>query len=52
MYHALEKLDSVSDNQAGKKSGFANMFSSHPDTMKRIKHIKEMAEKDGHILDE
>ena len=52
MYHALEKLDSVSDNQAGKKSGFANMFSSHPDTMKRIKHIKEMAEKDGHFLDE
>lgn len=52
MYHALEKLDSVSDNQTGKKSGFANMFSSHPDTMKRIKHIKEMAEKDGHILDE
>jgi putative metalloprotease len=52
MYHALEKLDSVSDNQAGKKSGFANMFSSYPDTMKRIKHIKEMAEKDGHILDE
>lgn len=52
MYHALEKLDSVSGNQAGKKSGFANMFSSHPDTMKRIKHIKEMAEKDGHILDE
>ncbi len=52
MYHALEKLDSVSGNQTGKKSGFANMFSSHPDTMKRIKHIKEMAEKDGHILDE
>lgn len=52
MYHALEKLDSVSGNQTGKKSGFANMFSSHPDTMKRIKHIKEMAEKDGHLLDE
>ena len=52
MYHALEKLDSVSGNQTGKKSGFANMFSSHPDTMKRIKHIKEMAEKDGHVLDE
>ena len=34
------------------KSGFANMFSSHPDMLKRIKLIKEMAEKDGHVLDE
>lgn len=52
MYHALKKLDSVSGKSGEKTSGFANMFSSHPDTMKRIKHIKEMAEKDGHILDE
>ena len=34
------------------KSGFANMFSSHPDMLKRIKLIKEMAKKDGHVLDE
>ena len=52
MYHALQKLDSVSGTQTGKKSGFANMFSSHPDTVKRIQHIKEMAEKDGHVLDD
>jgi putative metalloprotease len=52
MYHALQKLDSVSGDQTGKKSGFANMFSSHPDTLKRIKHIKELAEKDGHVLED
>ena len=52
MYHALKKLDSVSGKSGEKTSGFANMFSSHPDTVKRINHIKEMAEKDGHILDE
>ena len=52
MYHALQKLDSASGSQTGKKSGFANMFSSHPDTLKRIQHIKEMAEKDGHVLDD
>lgn len=50
MYHALNKLQSVSDSQSEKANGFANMFSSHPDTVKRIKHIKEMAEKDGHVL--
>ena len=52
MYHALKKLDSVSGKSGEKTSGFANMFSSHPDTVKRIKHIKEMAEKDGHVLDD
>ena len=49
MYHALVKLQTVSDE--GEKTGaLANMFSSHPDTGKRIKHIKEMAEKDGYSL--
>lgn len=52
MYHALQKLDSVSGTQTGKKSGFANMFSDHPDTLKRIKHLKELAEKDGHVLED
>lgn len=52
MYHALKKLDSVSGKSGEKTSGFANMFSSHPDTVKRINHIKEMAEKDGHVLDD
>lgn len=52
MYHALQKLDSVSGSRNGKKSGFANMFSDHPDTLKRIKHIKELAEKDGHVLND
>ena len=52
MYNALKKLDSVSGKSGEKTSGFANMFSSHPDTVKRINHIKEMAEKDGHVLDD
>ena len=52
MYHALEKLDSVGNKQTGKTSGFANMFSSHPDTVKRMKHIKQLAEKDGYVLEE
>lgn len=52
MYHALQKLDAVSGNSGGKTSGFANMFSSHPDNVKRMNHIKEMAEKDGHVLND
>ena len=51
MYHALEKLDSASSTQSGKSSGFANMFSSHPDTVKRMNHIKQLAEKDGHVME-
>ena len=51
MYHALNKLQTVSD-EGGKTGALANMFSSHPDTGKRIKHIKEMAEKDGYSLDD
>jgi len=50
MYHALEKLDAASGNNGGKTSGFANMFSSHPDNVKRMSNIKKLAEKDGHFL--
>ena len=51
MHHALKNLDTT--NHSGEKtSSFANMFSSHPDTVKRINHIKEMAMKDGHALED
>lgn len=52
MYHALKKLDSVSGSSGEKTSGFANMFSSHPDTVKRMNHIKELAEKEGHVMED
>jgi putative metalloprotease len=51
MYHALNVLMEIGDDNE-EHSGLSNMFSSHPDTVKRMKHIKDMAEKDGYALEE
>jgi len=51
MYHALNTLMDL--GSTGEASNImTNMFSDHPDTTKRAQHIKELAEKDGHILSE
>ena len=51
MYRALNTLMEIGDDNE-EHSVMANMFSSHPDTVKRAKHIKEMAEKDGYSMEE
>ena len=51
MYHALNVLMEIGvDND--EHTVLSNMFSSHPDTVKRAKHIKEMAEKAGYTLED
>lgn len=51
MYRALNVLMEIGDDNE-EHTVLSNMFSSHPDTVKRAKHIKEMAEKDGYTLEE
>lgn len=51
MYHALNVLMEIGGDDE-EHSGLSNMFSSHPDTLKRMKHIKDMAEKDGYTLED
>lgn len=51
MYRALNTLMEIGDDNE-EHTVLANMFSSHPDTVKRAKHIKELAEKDGYTLEE
>lgn len=51
MYHALNVLMEIGGDDE-EHSGLNNMFSSHPDTVKRMKHIKDMAEKDGYTLED
>lgn len=51
MYRALNVLMEIGDED-GEHTVLSNMFSSHPDTQKRAKHIKEMAEKDGYSYEE
>lgn len=50
MYRALNTLMEIGDDNE-EHTVLSNMFSSHPDTEKRAKHIKEMAEKDGYTLE-
>ena len=45
MVSAFQKLDS--SNQGSKTNSFLNMFSSHPDTQKRIKAMTARCKKDG-----
>lgn len=51
MYRALNVLMEIGEDNE-EHTVLANMFSSHPDTVKRAKHIKELAEKDGYTLEE
>lgn len=51
MYNALNILMELGDDNE-EHTVLNNMFSSHPDTQKRMKHIKDMAEKDGYTLEE
>ena len=46
MAKAFEKLQSMEGGNSG--NAIQKMFSSHPDTAKRIKHVSERAEKDGY----
>lgn len=43
---ALEKLQSLEKKSNVRSSYLTNMFSSHPDTQKRITHLKERCQKD------
>lgn len=49
MYHALNVLIRV-NGHTGTQGTLTEMFSSHPDTAKRAKHIKEMCEAAGYKL--
>ena len=51
MYHALNVLIKLGTD-TGNQGKLTQMFSSHPDTVKRANHIKELAEKDGYRYDE
>ena len=51
MYRALNVLMEVGDDNE-EHTVLSNMFSSHPDTVKRAQHIKELAEKDGYRYDD
>lgn len=46
MAKAFEKLQSMEGSNTG--NAIQKMFSSHPDTAKRIKHVTERAAKDGY----
>ena len=47
MARAFEKLLGMEQEAGVKQSAIAKMFSSHPDTQARIKHITERAAKEG-----
>ena len=49
MYHALNVLIKL-NGDTGQQGTLAQAFSDHPDTQKRAKHIKEMAEAAGYRL--
>lgn len=45
---SFEKLESLSEASGAKQSYIQKMFSSHPDTQKRIAHLSKRCEKDGY----
>ncbi|MCM1355062.1 MAG: M48 family metallopeptidase [Staphylococcus sp.] len=47
MASAFEKLQEMEGGEAAKASYISKMFSSHPETAARIKHISERCKKDG-----
>lgn len=51
MYRALNVLIEIGGDDE-EHTILNNMFSSHPDTVKRAKHIKELAEKDGYVMED
>lgn len=51
MYRALNTLMDLSTSSESSNI-MTNMFSDHPNTAKRAKHIKELAEKAGYVYEE
>lgn len=51
MARSFEKLLSLEQQSGVKQSAIARMFSSHPDTQARIKHITERAAADGYVAE-
>lgn len=51
MYRALNVLDELNDT-GEKRNILTNMFSDHPDTVKRMKHIQDLAQKAGYTMEE
>lgn len=49
MYHALNVLDRL-NSDTGQQGTLSQMFSDHPDTQKRAKHIKQLAESAGYKM--
>lgn len=49
MARSFEKLLSLEQQSGSQPSAVARMFSSHPDTQARIKHITERAISDGYV---
>ena len=49
MYHALNVLIRVGGD-TGQQGTLTEMFSSHPDTQKRAKHVKQIAEAAGYKM--
>lgn len=47
MAMALEKLQTIEKKSSKVSKYISNMFSSHPDTEARVKHIKDRCRKDG-----
>lgn len=48
MVQAFTKLQALEQNNGGSSSYLTKMFSSHPDTQARIKHMTERCKKDGY----
>lgn len=48
MVKAFEKLQALEQKSGGSNSYLTKMFSSHPDTNARIKHMTERCKKDGY----
>lgn len=51
MARAFEKMLNMEQQSGVKQSAVAKMFSSHPDTQARIKHITERAAADGYVAE-
>ena len=48
MVQSFEKMEALSGGSAGQTSAVGNLFSSHPDTGKRIDHISQRCLNDGY----
>lgn len=48
MVQSFEKMEKLSGGNSGQSSAVGNLFSSHPDTGKRIEHISQRCLNDGY----